>query len=140
MAGMFKRLFGSPTITMLKEIPGVPMGLPFFSDRSQPSSQHTTIAQNIESEAPQTNARPVFGVSLEDILARPEEEHHEIPDFVDHIFRYLQQRGKRQSFSVFRHSFQLTTKRRVALKAEGIFRISGDSLHIQTLKSSFDSK
>lgn len=116
MAGMFKRLFGSPSITMLKEVPGVPMGLPFFSDRT-PSSQHAAIAQTLEAESPQTNALPVFGVSLEEILARPEEANHEIPDFLDHIFRYLQQR---------------------ALKAEGIFRISGDSLHIQTLKTSFD--
>ena len=93
MAGMFiKRLFGGPSITMLKEVPGVPMGLPFFSDRTPPS-QHAAIAQTLESESPQMNALPVFGVSLEEILARPEEVNHEIPDFLDHIFRYLQQRG-----------------------------------------------
>lgn len=129
---MFKRLLGGLMDSPQQDPvvpPGTPQGLPYFMlsppapatqrdlerQKSNPSAATQTT---LSTPPPPVAAAPVFGVLLEEILARPEEAGHEIPAFVECIFRYLQQR---------------------ALRAEGIFRISGDSVRIQMLKTNFDN-
>lgn len=73
--------------------------------------------------APPKKAQPIFGVSLEDIVTRPENNLHytgtrEIPLIVDDTVKYLREK---------------------AMNVEGIFRISGGNSQLKELRKSYDS-
>jgi hypothetical protein len=84
-----------------------------------PKDQITLPSYVLNRNSPQKKeSQPIFGVALEEVIKRPENNGLEIPLVMDKAIRYLLEK---------------------ALDVEGIFRLSGGNSQIKELKKSFDN-